>query len=99
MSTNITFKQTIHQFDLHEAELIYIEFLKKLLILITSKNIKTGVINDTLGQTHSPASSNHYFRLKYMVCFEKRLRTDDMCETIITTGCNCGLAKWINNYN
>ena len=31
---------------------------------------KTGVINYPLGQTHSPASSNHYFYLK-MVLFER----------------------------
>ena len=33
------------------------------------KNIihTTGVINDPLGQTHNPASSDHYFRLKFVL--------------------------------
>ena len=39
---------------------------------------KTGVINDLLGQTHNPASSDHYIHLE-IVLFSKIL-TDDMCE-------------------
>ena len=32
-----------------------------------SKNYKTGVINDPLGQTHILASSEHCFRLKFVL--------------------------------
>ena len=37
---------------------------------------KTCVINDPLGQTHSLASSDHYFLLFYFARFEKWGRTD-----------------------
>ena len=42
-----------------------------------SKSNKTGVINYPLGQTHSLASSEHCFRLKFVLFhFEKWGRTD-----------------------
>ena len=28
---------------------------------------KTGVVNDPLGQTHSPTTSDHYFHLKIVL--------------------------------
>ena len=38
---------------------------------------KTGVINDPLGQTHSPASSHHYCHLKFDFLFEiSKVMTD-----------------------
>ena len=41
---------------------------------------KTGIINDPIGKTHSPASSNHYSHLKVVLVFlrdfEKWGRTD-----------------------
>ena len=47
-------------------------------------NHKTGVINDPLGQTHSLASSEHCFRLKF-VLFSKvgtdaDVQMDDTCK-------------------
>ena len=33
-------------------------------------------INDPLGQTHSPASSDHYFRLK-VILFSEILKSED----------------------
>ena len=45
-----------------------------------SKQNKTGVINDPLGQTHSHASSEHCFLLFCSSRFEKWGRTDNMCE-------------------
>ena len=30
--------------------------------------------------------------------FKKWGRTDNMCENMITTGCDCGSAEWINYY-
>ena len=49
-----------------------------------SNRIKIGVINDPLGQTNSHASSEHGFRLKF-VLFCEILKsgdgwTDNMCE-------------------
>ena len=61
-------------------------------------------INDPLGQTHIPASSNLYSHMK-LVCFvdfqkwgQMYGRTDSTGEiTMIITGCDCGSASWINN--
>ena len=43
---------------------------------------KTGVINDPLGQTHSLASSEHCFRLKFVSLWKVGTggRTNDMCK-------------------
>ena len=38
------------------------------------------VINDPLGQTHSPASRDPYFNFKIVLFCEVLKRTDDMCE-------------------
>ena len=40
--------------------------IKSLLLVKKEKN-KTGVINDPLGQTHSLASSEHCFHLKFVL--------------------------------
>ena len=62
-----------------------------------------GVINDPLGRTHSPASSNHYFHLKivFFLNLEKLGRTyrQTTCveiKIVITAGRDCGLVSWIN---
>ena len=56
-------------------------------------------INDPIGQTHSPASSNHYSRLK-VVLFHEILKSGDgqttRAKIVIITGRDCGLAEWIN---
>ena len=60
---------------------------------------KTGVINDPLGQTHNLASSEHYFRLKFVLFCEKWERSYERttcAKTIINTGRDCGSAEWIN---
>ena len=61
---------------------------------------KTGVINDPLGQPHSPASSKHYFHL--MICLFYQIfhiclpEVRNMCINImITTGHNWESATWI----
>ena len=37
----------------------------------------TSVMNDPLGQTHSPASSDHYFHLKFVLLYDiLKIRTD-----------------------
>ena len=55
------------------------------------------VINDPLGQTQSPAGSDHYSHLKVESCFAKKYgRTDTTVEIVINTGRECGLASWIN---
>ena len=41
---------------------------------------KTGVMNNPLGQTHSLASSEHFYLLFCFAKFEKWGRTDNMCE-------------------
>ena len=55
--------------------------------------------NDPLGQTHSLASSEHCFHLKFVLFlldFEKWGRTDGQVQKMITTGCDyCGSAEWI----
>ena len=64
-----------------------------------------SVINDPLGQTHSPASSDRYSRLKFVLYCEimksgderKDGRTDNTCDIVVTTGRDCGSASWINN--
>ena len=59
-----------------------------------------SAINDPLGQTHSPASSDHYSHLKIVLFNEilKRGRTDGRTDgpraKIGTTA--CGSALWIN---
>ena len=61
---------------------------------------KTGVINDPIGQTHNHASSEHCFLLFCFSRFEKWGRTDGRttcAKTMIPTGRDFGLAKWINN--
>ena len=41
----------------------------------------TWVINDPLGQVHCPASSDHYFHVKFVLFYEiLNLRTDNTCE-------------------
>ena len=62
------------------------------------------VINDPPSQTHSPAYSNHYSRLKFVLLCEilKSMdgRTDGLTplvKIVITAGRNCGSASWINN--
>ena len=65
------------------------------------KKNKTGVINDPLGQIHNPGCSDHCFNIEIcfaLLCFEKYGRTDEMCETMITTGHDCWSAEWIKNY-
>ena len=52
--------------------------------------------NDPLGQSHSLASSEHCFHLKFLL--KKWARTDirtTCVKTIITTGRDCGSAEWI----
>ena len=56
---------------------------------------KTGVINDSLGQTHSLAS----FHLKFVLFLKVRTDERTICaKTMITTGRgrDCGSASWIN---
>ena len=61
---------------------------------------KTGVINDPLGQTHSLACSEHWFRFVFVLLdFEKWGWMDGRttcAKTMIPTGSDCGSAEWIN---
>ena len=54
------------------------------------------VINDPLGQTHSPSSSDHYSHLKVVLFCENFKSDDTTCKIVITTGFDRGLASWIN---
>ena len=58
-------------------------------------------INDPLGQTHSPASSNHYSHLQVALFWKMRTkgRTDTTWEKMINTGRDCGSASWIKKLN
>ena len=63
---------------------------------------KTGVINDPLGQTHSLASSEHCYRLKFVLFWQlgtywRTYERTTCAKTMITTGRYCGLAEWIIN--
>ena len=58
------------------------------------------VIDDPLGQTHSPASIHHYSRLNY-VLFCELLKSGDgrtdrttRANIVIPTGRDCGSAQW-----
>ena len=57
------------------------------------------VINDPLGQFHSPASSDHYLHFKIIV-FCSILKSTDVrttcVKTKITTSRDYGWAEWIN---
>ena len=62
-------------------------------------------INDPLDQTHSPASSEHYSRLKIALFFEILKcgdgRTDGQtkgAKIVITTGRDYGSPPWIKKY-
>ena len=66
-----------------------------------------SAINDPLGQTHCPASCNHYSHLKVDLFCEilksRDGRTDGRTDVqtarvkiVITTGRDCGSASWIN---
>ena len=68
------------------------------------KKYKTGVINDALGQTYSPTSSDHYLYAIF-VLFGGCLRSGDgrtdgrkqRAKLMITTCRDCGSASWIKN--
>ena len=64
------------------------------------KIYKTGVINDPLGHTHSLASSEHCFHLKF-VLFYYNLKSERIAcvKTMITIGRDCGTAEWINIFH
>ena len=70
----------------------------------TSKN-KTCVINDPLGQTHSPTSSDHYFQATFVLFCDilksgdgrSEGRAETCTKVMITTCLDCGAAEWINN--
>ena len=57
-------------------------------------------INDPLGQTHCPTSSDHYSHLK-IVLFCEIVKSAEgrtpRAEIVITTGRGCGSASWINS--
>ena len=57
---------------------------------------KTGVINDPLGQTHSLASSEHFFLCFALLDLKSGDGRTTCAKTIISTGRDSGLAKWIN---
>ena len=70
------------------------------------------VIKDPPGQTHSPARSDHYSHLKFVLFCEMLksgyVRTDNSCDfekwdgqtlcikIFTSTGRDCGSAEWIN---
>ena len=62
-----------------------------------------SAIIDPLGQTHSPASSDHYSHLKvlfYEILNSGDRRTDGQTprvKIVITTGHDCGPSSWIKN--
>ena len=60
---------------------------------------KTCVIIDPLGQTHSLSSSEHCFRLKFVLFWkvgtDGRTNERTCAETMITTSRDCGSASWI----
>ena len=57
---------------------------------------KTGVINDPLGLTNSLASSEHCFLCVVLLDLISGDGRTTCVKTIIPTGRDCGLAKWIN---
>ena len=60
---------------------------------------KIGVINDPLGQIHSHTSSEHCFLVFFLDLKSGNGRTDGRttcAKTMIPTGRDFGLAKWIN---
>ena len=78
------------------------------IVLKKTNDNKRGV-NDPLGQTHRPASKDHYFQLKIILFCEilksgnvmTNLQTELYGRTtcvklVITTGRDCGSASWIN---
>ena len=72
-------------------------------LIFATKRIrnKTGVINDPLGQTHSPTISDHYFHLN-VVLFFKNLKSPPVpgrtfIKIVITTCRDFGSASWINS--
>ena len=88
-------------FDIY-ASLWNIDGKSKILNLLNLPGYKIAqdicAINDALCQTHSPASSDHYFSLK-VVLFCKIL-TDGQttrAKIVITTGCDCDSVSWIKN--
>ena len=64
-----------------------------------TNSYKTGVINDPLGHTHSLASSEHCFGLKFVFILKSgdgRTHERTTCaKAMITTGRDCGSASWI----
>ena len=72
----------------------------------TCKNVLVRdmcAINDPFGQTHTPASSDHYFHLEIVLCFAQfwkvgmDVQTPDV-KIVITTGRDFGSPEWINNF-
>ena len=63
---------------------------------MTCKERKTCVINDPLGQTHSPAGSfQATFILRYFKKWGTGVLTEICVKIMITTGWVCGSAEWI----
>ena len=79
--------------------------MKRIKELAKNRLNKTGVINDPLGLTHNPSSSDHYSRLK-IVLFWMNLKSGDVrtdfqtprAKIVITTGSDYGWAEWIKSY-
>ena len=61
--------------------------------------VRSVHVYDPLGQTHSPASSDHYSHVK-VVLFCDILKSGRTCVKIVfTTDHNCGSASWIKNHH
>ena len=70
---------------------------RKILSIIRAilKKNKTCAINDPLGQTHSLASSDHYFLLFCFAIFEKWGRTDERTDNMCKNNDHYRPALWV----
>ena len=81
------------------------QHVKQWPIISEAINNKTCVINDPIGQTHSPTNSHHYFHAKFELFYfcdilkSRDVRTEACAKIMIPTGRDCLLSEWINIFD
>ena len=96
VDVNVLFEEALGLYDF-DLVLFVAEHSQKVSSTMFYYNI--CVIKDPLGQTHSPANSNHYFHLSFFLLreFEFNRRTNTISvKIVITNGHDCVSAWWIN---